>query len=82
MQAQTLASLFVKSQFNYRTTVRMFYSRKSKLQLEKTYKLTLRGVFKSDEKNYKDLLADYDEISIHQKHSQVLAAVVFIVQIN
>ena len=82
MQAQTLASLFVNSQFNCCTKVRMFCSRKPKLKLKKKYKLTLTGVFKSDEKTYKDLLADYGEISIYQKHLQFLATLVYIDQIN
>ena len=69
MQSQTLASLFVNSQFNCYTTVRMLCSRKPKL-LSKT------------KKNYKDLLLDHDETSIHQKYSQFLATVVFLGQIN
>ena len=82
MQAQTLASVFVNSQYNCCTTARMLCSRKLKFQLEKIYKLTLRGVFEYDKNKYKDLLADYDEISIHQKYSQFVATVVFTGQIN
>ena len=42
MQAKTLASSFVNSQFNYCAIVWMFYSRKSKLRLENTRKRALR----------------------------------------
>ena len=37
----------------------------------------LRVVYNENEKNYKDLLADHDEIIIHQKHLQFLATEVF-----
>ena len=36
-----------------------------------------RLVYNEYEKNYKDLLAHHDEISIHQKHLQFLATEVF-----
>ena len=55
----------------------MFYSRKSKLILENVHNRTLRVVYNEYEKNYKDLLADHDEISIHQKHLQSLGNEVF-----
>ena len=46
----------------------MFCSRKSKLRLKNIHKRTLRAVYSEYDKNYKDLLADNDEISIHQRH--------------
>ena len=63
--------------FNYCSIVWMFCSRKSKLRLENINKITLRIVYNEYEKNYKDLLADHDEISIHQKHLQFLAIEIF-----
>ena len=56
----------------------MFCSRKSKIRLENIHKRTL-VVYNEYEKNYKDLLAEYNEISIHhlQKHLQFLATKVF-----
>ena len=42
MQAKTLASSFVNSQFNYCAIVWMFCSRKSKPRLENTRKRALR----------------------------------------
>ena len=77
MQARTLASSFVNSQFNCCAIVWMFCSRKSQFRLENIHKGTLRVVYNEYEKNYKDLLADHDEISIHQKHLQFLATEVF-----
>ena len=77
MQAKTLASSFVNSQFNYCAIVWMFCSRKSKLRLKNIHKKTLRVVHNEYEKNYKDLLADHDEINIHQKHLHFLATEVF-----
>ena len=68
MHAKTLASSFVNSQFNYCAKVWMFCSIKSKLRLENIHKRTLRVVYNQYEKNYKDVFADHDEISIHQKH--------------
>ena len=73
MQAGTLASCFVNSQFNYCAIVWISCSRKSKLTLENIHKRTLRVVYNEYEKNYKDLLVDYDEVSIHQKHLKFLA---------
>ena len=73
MQAKALASSFVNSEFNYCAIVWMFCSRKSKLKLENIHKRTLRVVFNEYGKNYKDLLADHDEISIHRKHLKFLA---------
>ena len=73
MQAKALASSFVNNQFNYCAIVWMFCSRKSKLRLGNTHKRTLRVVYNEYEKNYKDLLVDYDEVSIHQKHLKFLA---------
>ena len=55
----------------------MFCCRKSKLRLENINKKTLKVVYNEYEKNYKDLLADYNEFSIHQKHLQFLATEVF-----
>ena len=55
----------------------MFCSKKLKLRLKNIHKRTLRVVYNEYEKNYKDLLADHDEISIHQKHLQILATEVF-----
>ena len=77
MQAKALASSFVNSQFNYCAIVWVFYSRKSKLRLKNIHKRTLRVDYNEYEKNYKDLHADHDEISIHQKHLQYLAIEVF-----
>ena len=77
MQAKALASSFVNNQFNYCAIVWMFCSRKSKLRLENTHKRTLGVVYNEYEKNYKDLLADHDEISIYQKYLQFLATKVF-----
>ena len=77
MQAKALASSFVNNQFNYCAIVWMFCSRKSKLRLENIHKRTLRVVYNEYEKNYKDLLADHDEISIYQKYLQFLATKVF-----
>ena len=68
IQAKALASFFVNSQFNYCAIIWMFYSRKPKLRLENIHKRALRVVFNECDKNHKDLLADHDEISIHQKH--------------
>ena len=45
--------------------------------MENTHKRTLRAVYNEYEKNYTDLLADHDEISIHQMHLQFLAIEVF-----
>ena len=42
-----------------------------------TLQATLRLVYNEYEKNCKNLLADHDEISIHQKHLQFLATEVF-----
>ena len=55
----------------------MFCSRKSKLRSENILKRTLRVLFNEYEKNFKDLLADHDEISIHEKHLQFLGTEVF-----
>ena len=77
MQAKTLPSSFVNSQFNYCSIVRMFSSRKSKLRLENIHKKTLRVVYNEYEKNYKGVLADHYKIGIHQKHLQFLATEVF-----
>ena len=56
----------------------MFCSRKSKLKLKDIHKQIIRVVFNECEKNYKDLLADHDEISIHWKYLQFLATEVLI----
>ena len=77
MQARTLASFFVNSKFKYCAIVWMFCSRKSKFRLENIHKGILRVVYNEYEKNYKDLLADHDEISIHQKYLQIFATEVF-----
>ena len=45
--------------------------------MENIHKRTLRAVYNEYEKNYTDLLADHDEISIHQMHLQFLAIEVF-----
>ena len=66
MQAKALASSFVNSQFNYCAIVWMFCSTKSKLRLENIHKRTLSVVYNEYEKNYRDLLAGQDEISIRQ----------------
>ena len=63
MQAKTLTSSFLSSQFNYYAILSMFRGRKSKLRLENIYKTTLNVVFIEYEKKP---LADNDEISIHQ----------------
>ena len=55
----------------------MFFSRKSKLRLQNINKRILRVVYNEYENDYKDLLADHYEISIHQKHLQFLATEVF-----
>ena len=68
MQAKALASSYVNSQFDYCAIIWMFCSKKSNLRLENIHKRTLRVVFNEYEKNYKDPLADRDEISIHQKY--------------
>ena len=66
MQAKVLTSSFANSQFNY---CAMLCSRKSKLRLENIHKITLRLVYNEYEKNYKDLLTENNEISIHHdKH--------------
>ena len=44
----------------------MFCSRKSKLRLKTIHKKTIRVVYNEYEKNYKNLLVDHDEFSIHQ----------------
>ena len=77
MQAKVLASSFVNSQFSYCAIVWMFCRRKSKLRFENIHKRILRLVYNKYEKNYTDLLAEHDEISIHQKHLQFLATEVF-----
>ena len=77
MQAKALASFFVNSQFNHCATESMFCSRKSKPRLGNIHKRTLRVVYNEYEKNYKDLLADHDKNSTHQKHLQFLATEVF-----
>ena len=78
MKAKALDSSFVSNQFNYCAIVWMFcLCRKSKLRLENIHKRTLRVVYNEYEENYKDLLADHDEISIHQMHLQFLATEVF-----
>ena len=77
MQAKALASSFVNSQFNYWAIVWMLCSRKSKLRLGNIHKRILKVVYNEYKKNYKNLLADHDEISIHQKHLQFLATDVF-----
>ena len=46
----------------------MLCSRKSELKLKDIHKQIIRVVFNEYEKNYKDLLADHDEISIHWKY--------------
>ena len=51
----------------------MFCSRKSKLKLENIHKRISRVAFNEYGKNYKNLLSDHDEISIHQKHLEFLA---------
>ena len=68
MQAETLTSSVINIQFNYCAIVYMFCTRKLKLRLENIHKRTLRVVYSEYEKNYKDLPADQDKISIHQKH--------------
>ena len=73
MQAKTLASFFMNSQFNFCAIVSMFCSRKLKLRFENVHKRTLRVVYSEYENNYKVLLANHDEISIQQKHLQYLA---------
>ena len=73
MQAKTFASSFLNSQFSYCAILWMFCSKKSKLRLENIHKRTWTVVYNEYEKNYKDLLADHDDISIHQKHLQFLA---------
>ena len=55
----------------------MLCSRKSKHRLENIHKRTLGVFFNEFEKNYKYLLTDHDEISIHQKYLQFLATEVF-----
>ena len=55
----------------------MFCSRNLKLILKNIHKRVLRVVYNEYEKNYKDLLADHDEISIHQKHLLFLVTEVF-----
>ena len=56
MQAKTLATSFVNSQFNYYAIVWMFCSRKWKLKLENIHKRTLRVVYYEYKENYQDLL--------------------------
>ena len=51
----------------------MFCSKISKFRVENIHKKTLKVVYNEYEKNYKDLLADHNEFSIHQKHLQFLA---------
>ena len=77
MQAKTLASSVVNNQFNYCAIVWMFSSRESKLRSKNVHKRTLSVVSKEYEKKNKDLLADHDQISIHQKDLQFLATEVF-----
>ena len=77
MQTKALASSLVNSQFKYCAIVWMFCSRKSKFRLENIHKRTLRIVYNEYEKNQKDLLADHDEISIHQKHFFYSSEIVF-----
>ena len=77
MQAKALASSLVNRQFNYCAIVWKLCSRKSKLRLENIHKRRLRVVYNEYKKNYEDLLAEHDEISIHQKHLQFLATEVF-----
>ena len=77
MQAKTLASSFVNSQFNYCAIVWMFCSRKWKLRLENIHKRTLRVVYYEYKENYQDLLVGLYENSIHQKHLHLLAIEVF-----
>ena len=55
----------------------MFCSGKSNLRIENIHKRTIREAFNKYEKNYKDLFADHDEISIHLKHLQFLATEIF-----
>ena len=55
----------------------MFCTRILKLRLENIHKRTLRVVYSEYEKNYKDLPADQDKISIHQKHLLFLATEFF-----
>ena len=50
---------------------------KSKFRSENIQKRTLRVVYNEYDKNYKDLLVDHDEISIHQKYLQFLATEFF-----
>ena len=55
----------------------MFCTKKLKLRLENIHKRTLRVVYGEYEKNYKDLPADEDKISIYQKHLLFLATEAF-----
>ena len=68
---------FVNSQLIFCAIVWMFFSRKSNLDSKNVHNRTLRVVYNEYEKNYKDLLVDHDEISIHQKHLRLLATEVF-----
>ena len=73
MQAKTFASSFVNNQFSYWAILWMFCSKISKFRVENIHKKTLKVVYNEYEKNHKDLLADHNEFSIHQKHLQFLA---------
>ena len=67
----------IKSQFNYCLLVWMFCSRQSNNLINKVHERGLRLTYRDETKDFKQILREQNEITIHQRNLQVLMAEVY-----
>ena len=72
-KAKLLANAFINSQSTYAPLIWMFAGKSSIAKICKIHFRTLQIVYNNFDKSYQVLLNFSNDISIHQKHLQLLA---------
>ena len=67
----------IKSQFNYCPLVWMFCSRQSNNLINKVHERSLRLTYRDETKDFRQILTEQNEITIHQRDLQVLMTEVY-----
>ena len=76
-QEKLLANSFVNTQFGYAPLIWMITHKNLILKVNQLHRRTLRMVYDDYNSTYEELLASYNDISIHQKHLRHLAIEVY-----
>ena len=76
-KTKTIFTTTVKYQLNYSPLVWMFCPRRSNNFINKVQKRVLRTTYNNHLTNFKSLLSNHNEITIHQKNLQVLMTEIY-----